>query len=306
MSICKKKGVRNMITLNKSQVVFNEYDHTYTLDGKSLTGVTSILNRQLFADKYSGISEDVLNKAAEYGKGVHESIELYDSMGIGEDEDAVKAYIKLVKKAKLTRLDNEYLISDDDYVASSIDVVFDDCTLADIKTTSHLDEEYVSWQLSIYAYLFEKQNPDLQANKLIAIWIPKERYGKPKIVEVCRKPVSEVIRLIEADKNGQQYIPSVATSTEITIANDVVQEVIRIERELKELKDKQTELREGLLKQMQDHNIKSFKTDGLSLTRKLATTKTSLDSKMLQEKYPEIYEECLKTSEVKESLLIKI
>ena len=295
-----------MITLNQSQVVFNELDHTYTLDDKSLNGVTSILNRQLFADKYSGVNEEVLAKAAEYGKGVHESIELYDSLGIGEDDDAVKAYIKLVKKAKLTRLDNEYLISDNDYVASSIDVVFDDCSLADIKTTSHLDEEYVSWQLSIYAYLFEKQNPDLQANRLLAIWIPKERYGKPKIVEVSRKPVSEVIRLIEADKAGQQYIPSVATSTEITIANEVVQEVIRIERELKELKDKQTELRDGLLKQMQNHNIKSFKTDGLILTRKLATTKTSLDSKMLQEKYPEIYNECLKTSEVKESLLIKI
>lgn len=295
-----------MTTLNKSQVVFNELDHTYTLDGKSLSGVTSILNRQLFADKYSGISDEVLNKAAEYGKGIHESIELYDSLGIGEDEDAVKAYIKLCQKEGLTRLDNEYLISDNDYVASSIDVVFDDCSLADIKTTSHLDEEYVSWQLSIYAYLFEKQNPDLQANRLLAIWIPKARYGKPKVVEVSRKPVSEVIRLIEADKAGQQYVPSVASSTEITIANDVVQEVIRIERELKELKDKQTELREGLLKQMQDHNIKSFKTDGLSLTRKLATTKTSLDSKMLQEKYPEIYNECLKTSEVKESLLIKI
>ena len=295
-----------MITLNQSPVIFNELDHTYTLDNKSLNGVTSILNRQLFADKYSGISDEVLNKAAEYGKGVHESIELYDSLGIGEDEDAVKNYIKLCQKEGLTRLDNEYLISDNDYVASSIDVVFDDCSLADIKTTSHLDEEYVSWQLSIYAYLFEKQNPDLQANRLLAIWLPKARYGKPKVVEVSRKPVSEVIRLIEADKAGQQYVPSVASSTEITIANDVVQEVIRIERELKELKDKQTELREGLLKQMQDHNIKSFKTDGLSLTRKLATTKTSLDSKMLQEKYPEIYNECLKTSEVKESLLIKI
>lgn len=295
-----------MITLNQSPVIFNELDHTYTLDDKSLNGVTSILNRQLFADKYSGISDEILNKAAEYGKGVHESIELYDSLGIGEDEDAVKSYIKLCQKEGLTRLDNEYLISDNDYVASSIDVVFDDCSLADIKTTSHLDEEYVSWQLSIYAYLFEKQNPDLQANRLLAIWLPKARYGKPKVVEVSRKPVSEVIRLIEADKAGQQYVPSVASSTEITIANDVVQEVIRIERELKELKDKQTELREGLLKQMQDHNIKSFKTDGLSLTRKLATTKTSLDSKMLQEKYPEIYNECLKTSEVKESLLIKI
>ena len=295
-----------MITLNQSPVIFNELDHTYTLDDKSLNGVTSILNRQLFADKYSGISDEVLNKAAEYGKGVHESIELYDSLGIGEDEEAVKSYIKLCQKEGLTRLDNEYLISDNDYVASSIDVVFDDCSLADIKTTSHLDEEYVSWQLSIYAYLFEKQNPDLQVNRLLAIWIPKARYGKPKVVEVPRKPVSEVIRLIEADKAGQQYVPSVASTTEITIANDVVQEVIRIERELKELKDKQTELREGLLKQMQDHNIKSFKTDGLSLTRKLATTKTSLDSKMLQEKYPEIYNECLKTSEVKESLLIKI
>ena len=295
-----------MITLNQSPVIFNELDHTYTLDDISLNGVTSILNRQLFADKYSGISDEVLNKAAEYGKGVHESIELYDSLGIGEDEDAVKSYIKLCQKEGLTRLDNEYLISDNDYVASSIDVVFDDCSLADIKTTSHLDEEYVSWQLSIYAYLFEKQNPDLQVNRLLAIWLPKPRYGKPRIVMVPRKPVSEVIRLIEADKAGQQYVPSVASSTEITIANDVVQEVIRIERELKELKDKQTELREGLLKQMQDHNIKSFKTDGLSLTRKLATTKTSLDSKMLQEKYPEIYNECLKTSEVKESLLIKI
>ena len=295
-----------MITLNQSPVIFNELDHTYTLDNKSLNGVTSILNRQLFADKYSGISDEVLNKAAEYGKGVHESIELYDSLGIGEDEEAVKSYIKLCQKEGLTRLDNEYLISDNDYVASSIDVVFDDCSLADIKTTSHLDEEYVSWQLSIYAYLFEKQNPDLQANRLLAIWLPKARYGKPKVVEVPRKPVSEVIRLIEADKVGQQYVPSIASTTEITIANDVVQEVIRIERELKELKDKQTELRDGLLKQMQDHNIKSFKTDGLSLTRKLATTKTSLDSKMLQEKYPEIYNECLKTSEVKESLLIKI
>lgn len=295
-----------MITLNQSPVIFNELDHTYTLDDKSLNGVTSILNRQLFADKYSGISDEVLNKAAEYGKGIHESIELYDSLGIGEDEDAVKSYIKLCQKEGLTRLDNEYLISDNNYVASSIDVVFDDCSLADIKTTSHLDEEYVSWQLSVYAYLFELQNPDLQANRLLAIWLPKARYGKPKIVEVPRKPVSEVIRLIEADKAGTQYVPAVTSSTTITIANDVIQEVIRIERELKELKDKQTTVRDGLLKLMQDHDLKSFKVEGLSLTRKLATTKTSLDSKMLQEKYPEIYNECLKTSEVKESLLIKI
>lgn len=295
-----------MITLNKSDVDYNDIAHEYHYNGVQLNGVTSILGRTIFAEKYKRINEDILDKAKAYGTDVHESIELYDSLGIGEDDKNVQNYIKLCKKEGLTRLDNEYLISDNDYVASCIDVVFDDCSLGDIKTTSHLDEEYVSWQLSIYAYLFELQNPHLKANRLLAIWIPKERYGKPKIVEVPRKPVSEVLRLIECDKNGEEYVPSVTTSTEITIAQEVIQEVIRIGRELKELNDKYTAMRDGLLKQMQDHNIKSFKTDGLSLTRKLATTKTSLDSKMLQEKYPEIYNECLKTSEVKESLLIKI
>ena len=95
--------------------------------------------------------------------------------------------------------------------------------------------------------------------------------------------------------------------TEITIANDVVQEVIRIERELKELKDKQTELREGLLKQMQDHNIKSFKTWWSVAHSQVGNyQKLLLIARCFKEKYPEIYNECLKTSEVKESLLIKI
>lgn len=294
------------MTLVKSPVLFNEIDHTYTLGNTSLSGVTSILNRQLFKEKYSGIDEDVLNRAAKYGTGVHEAIELYDTLDIGEENVNVQHYIRLMQQHGLTRLENEYLVSDEEYVASSIDIVCDDYSLIDIKTTSHLDEEYVAWQLSFYAYLFELQNPGCQVGKLFALWIPKPRYGKPKMVVVKRKPASEIIRLIEADKNKEQFIPAPTSDNPISIPQDAIDEVIRIEKSIKQLKEMQEIMRNKLLAMMQENDVKSFKAQGLSLTRKLATTKQSLDSKMLQEKYPDIYNECLKTSEVKESILIKV
>ena len=66
------------IELKQSDVIFNPEDHTYFLNGKQLSGITSLLERQLFPDTYAGISEEILMQAAEYGKSVHESIEDFD------------------------------------------------------------------------------------------------------------------------------------------------------------------------------------------------------------------------------------
>ena len=41
-----------MIELVKSCVVFNEENHTYMLGEKQLQGVTGMIGRQLFPDKY--------------------------------------------------------------------------------------------------------------------------------------------------------------------------------------------------------------------------------------------------------------
>ena len=175
------------IELVKSKVVFSEIDHTYTLMGKSLSGVTSMLSRTLFRDKYKGISKEVLQKAADYGHNIHEQIELVDSLGVTSDTLAVQDYLRMKEELGLTTLEGEYLVSDEDVIASSIDIVFSDLTLADIKTTSKLDMEYLSWQLSIYAHLFEMQNPTLKVPRLLAIWLPKPRYGRSMYVEVPRK-----------------------------------------------------------------------------------------------------------------------
>lgn len=79
------------IQLAQSAVVFNEVDHTYNYLGSFLSGVTSLLHRTLFADKYNGISKEVLAKAADYGHNIHEQIELVDTLGVESQTPAVQA-----------------------------------------------------------------------------------------------------------------------------------------------------------------------------------------------------------------------
>lgn len=189
------------IELVKSQVVFNELDHTYMFNGKQLSGVTSMLSRTLFRDKYKGISKEVLAKAADYGHNIHEQIELVDSLGVTSDTPAVQDYLRIKNDLGVSTLASEYLVSDEDLIASSVDTVFNDLSLVDIKTTSKLDMEYLSWQLSIYAYLFERQNPSLKVPRLLAIWLPKPRYGRSMCVEVPRKSKETIEVLLAWNKS---------------------------------------------------------------------------------------------------------
>lgn len=59
------------IELKNSGVFFNEEAHEYWLGDKQLSGITGMLQRQLFPDEFNGISEATLNAAAEL---VQESI----------------------------------------------------------------------------------------------------------------------------------------------------------------------------------------------------------------------------------------
>lgn len=54
-----------MIELVKSSVVFSEENHTYFLGEKQLKGITGMISRQLFPNKYRDIPEYILKKAAE-------------------------------------------------------------------------------------------------------------------------------------------------------------------------------------------------------------------------------------------------
>lgn len=193
--------------LIKSQVIFNQEAHTYTLNGVQLQGITGMIERQLFPKKYENVPQFILDRAAERGSFVHEVCELVDDLGVSHASLEAKNYQKLKEENNFLYEVSEYLVSDNEYFASCIDKVYreseSEFSLGDIKTTYKLDKEYVRWQLSIYAYLFELQNPNAMVKKLFAIWLRGE---VAELVQVERIPSDIIINLLSAEINGLQFI----------------------------------------------------------------------------------------------------
>jgi len=88
----------NLLDLHRSSVHFDEQSHTYTTtDGVSLSGVTSIIKQVLFPDKYRGIPEGVLAKAAERGTEIHNECEDINLLGASSlsDFSSMEARIRM-------------------------------------------------------------------------------------------------------------------------------------------------------------------------------------------------------------------
>lgn len=293
--------------LVESQVAFNQEEHTYSLNGMALKGITGMIKSQLFPDMYKDIPQWILDRAAEHGTMVHESIELFDA-GFEPKETIpeLESYKRIKRENGLATLANEYIVTDREHFASGIDLVLsngEDIILTDIKTTYTLNKEYVRWQLSIYAYLFELQNPELKVSKLYALWL---RDDKSEFVEIKRIEIDTIKDLLQCEVDGRKFnAPSGRannTPSEIKQAEKAVYSLIQ---QIKELDTQKKELSKGLLKLMQDNGIKTYKGDYITLSRKAAYTKKSIDSKKLKDEYPEIYTACIKETKYPETLQIK-
>lgn len=73
-----------------------------------------------------------------------------------------------------------------------------------------------------------------------------------------------------------------------------------------ELQNKNEEIKEQIKKSMEENEVKKYENDYISITYVAPTTRTTIDSKLLKEKYENIYNECSKTTDVKSSIRIKI
>lgn len=295
-----------MIQLIDSQVAFNQEEHMYSLNGMTLKGITGMIKSQLFPDMYKDIPQYILDKAAERGTMVHESIELFDAGFEPKDTTPeLESYKRIKRENELTTLANEYIVTDREHFASAIDLVLckgDDIILTDIKTTYSLDKEYVRWQLSIYAYLFELQNPELKVSKLYALWL---RDDKSEFVEVKRVEFDTIKDLLQCEVEGRKFNTiSMADNmpSEIKQAEKVIYTLVQRIKELNAQKDK---LSKGLLKLMQDNDVKTYKGEYITLSRKAASTREDVDKKKLKEEYPEVYAACMKITNISESLQIR-
>lgn len=260
-----------MSKLKQSPVLFNEEQHTYTLDGQSLSGITSIIHRYIFPDMYSGVSQAVLDKAAERGSRIHKNIELLQAGVITPDDvEEIKPFAEATKDIRF--IASEYLVSDLQSVASSIDLVGEDdngITLYDIKTTSVLNTEYLQWQLSIYARLFEQQNDGLQVVALNAIHI---RDGKCEIVAVKRLPDDYVEALLSAHRNGDDTFLNPLHEMPAEL-KEMLAEYSEVEIALAELKAVQEpldarkkELQEAIADMLREKGLTKLETETAKIT----------------------------------------
>ena len=131
--------------------------HTYIYNGEILPSITQVMNMK-FKNKYSGISKEVLQRAAERGSKIHKTIEDYERHNQENPESVELRNYKFLKKAyKFECIDNEVpvvIFKDGKAVACGrLDLVLEEegkIGLGDIKTTSTLDREYLRYQLNLY------------------------------------------------------------------------------------------------------------------------------------------------------------
>lgn len=138
-------------------VEYIDETHTYLVDGVILPSITQILKIK-FGNKYAGVDEKVLNKAAERGTRVHQAIENYYKYKVEDINCKELKNMKFLQKHyKFEVLDNEVPIilfkNNTPIACGRLDLVLEEngeTGLGDIKRTSVLDKEYLAYQLNLY------------------------------------------------------------------------------------------------------------------------------------------------------------
>ena len=336
--------------LTQSEVVFNEETHRYLRGDAELSGITGLIHAVLLLGVYPDASDYVkkvqIPKAGYYGTCVHKAIQAWDELGIeltqfpekehptagilpAQDVSAELAYYRKAKPRACKTIASEFTVSYGNF-ASQIDCIWCDkeggIYLVDHKT-NNLDyypggaeglKEYLSWQLSCYAFMFEWQT-GLKVKGLIGNWMQK---GAGELWRIERKPNGLVQRLLSTEIIKQEWggftyynpemqvfaakveeVKPVATTTDaLAVPVDVVSAIttlLRAEKAAKAMKEKLRELMEAA-------GVSKWECPEFTATIGKPSETTTFDSKAFQADHPDLYEQYLKTTTRKGSFTQKL
>jgi hypothetical protein len=195
----------------------------------------------------------------------------------------------LVKEHKLKPIAGEYLVSDNAHIATCIDGVFKQgkkVLLVDHKTTSVLYTEYLQWQLSIEAVLFEQQT-GYKVDALFAIHLPKN--GECKLVEIERLPDEYVDALLDAYISGAETFENPLHKLSDN-TNELLEQYRQSELALIELqasvdyhKQIQADIKARLKDMMDAESASKWENDSVTITRSKDSVRKTFKLDMLQE-----------------------
>ena len=334
--------------LKQSAVVFDEATHTYRRGDEKLSGITSLIHDVLQLGVYPDASDFVLNvqipKAGYYGTCIHKAIQMYEDIGIemtkfpekehptagtlpAQDVSIELETYKRLKPKKLRVIATEFTVSFGMF-ATQVDSVLadeDDNIYLDDHKSNNLDyypggkeglKEYLPWQLSANAVMFENQT-GLKVKGLYADWIRKgdgelwkiERVPDEKVLqllstEILPKPEGGFIYINEAMQVSTPHVEEVkpveAKSEALVVPSEIttaIANLVKAEKVAKVMKEKLREL-------MEKHGVTKWECDAFTASIGKASTATTFDAKALEAADPETYKKYLKTSTRKGSFKI--
>ena len=177
-------------SINGETLEFDAETHTYIFEGLILPSITQILKVR-FGNKYDGIRADVLERAADRGTAIHKAIENFVTEGLDDKSDEVRGYKFLADRYHFTALESEIPVvlhlAGEPIAAGRLDLILkfvQAVAVADIKTTSTLDKEYLAYQLNLYRIAYQ-QTYNKAINELYGIHL---RGDKRKLVQI---PINE-------------------------------------------------------------------------------------------------------------------
>ena len=177
-------------SINGETLEFDAETHTYIFEGLILPSITQILKVR-FGNKYDGIRADVLERAADRGTAIHKAVENYVVKGIDDESVELRGYRFLANRYHFAALESEIpvvLKQDGEPIAAGrLDLILkfvEAVAVADIKTTSTLDKEYLAYQLNLYRIAYQ-QTYSKEINELYGIHL---RGDKRKLVQI---PINE-------------------------------------------------------------------------------------------------------------------
>lgn len=155
---------------------FRESNHTYWLGRTQLPSVTTIM-KPLSDAFYGGVYREVLNRAADKGTTVHQSLENFICFGIEDVPPDYKGYLEAYKAfcseynplpiATETRIYHKYLM----YAGTGdfLCLIGDALVLIDFKSTSQLVKMLTRVQLEAYDRAFDSHGLKIDKKAILQL-----------------------------------------------------------------------------------------------------------------------------------------
>ena len=305
------------IILADSGVDYNVADHTYHLNGKKLDGITDTLINLAYpkSDTYATVSDEMMNHAAERGTKCHEAVGNLYTVGLpstGFEEITDKAR-ELLESQSLTPIRFEYVVTDFKHYASPIDIVCvndkGEICIVDMKFTYKLHYPQVELQTSIYKRFFTLVNPKLKAKHLYVLWIHTSDALNVRECGIYElEPVDDTFLddLIDCHTSGKQFSIEKYYGTLPSQVASVEDYLVKLQQTIKAKTDEMNNIKAGLCALMEQYNVKQYSSLHLQLTRVTPKPRVTFDSKKFKEEHEDLYNEYIRTSEVKPSVRITI